>query len=95
MPDDVQTLLSLAEVRVLAQPWGIRSIVLDPPDLVFTVDDLHLAQPLFATGPGSPRVPDHKTVHWRLPKRHLEMPTMLTILRKQLAGKVEAIAARR
>jgi transcription-repair coupling factor (superfamily II helicase) len=85
LPEDVETLLALAEIRVLAQPWGIRSIVLDPPDLVFAVDDLEKAQALFAEGPGSPRLPDPHTVHWRLPKSYFEPPTLLAILRKQLS----------
>jgi transcription-repair coupling factor (superfamily II helicase) len=85
LPDDVETLLALAEIRVLAQPWGIRSLVLDPPDVIFAIEDLEKAQPLFADGPGSPRLPDPYTVHWRLPKRYLEPPTLLAILRKQLS----------
>ncbi len=84
LPDDVQTLLALAEVRVLAGSWGIRSIVLDPPDVVFSIDDLARVQELFAEGPGSPRLPDAHTVHWRLGRRYLEPPTLLAILRKQL-----------
>jgi transcription-repair coupling factor (superfamily II helicase) len=84
VPPDVETLLDLAEIRVLAQPWGIRSIVLDPPDLIFAIDDLDQVQLLFAEGPGSPRLPDPHTVHWRLGKRYLESPTLLAILRKQL-----------
>ncbi|MFQ5805258.1 MAG: transcription-repair coupling factor [Phycisphaerae bacterium] len=86
LPDDVGTLLALAEIRVLAQPWGIRSIVLDAPDVIFAIDDLDKSQALFAVGPGSPRLPDPHTVHWRLPRRYLEPPTLLTILRRQLAG---------
>ena len=85
LPESVETLLALAEIRVLAFPWGIRSIVVDPPDVIFSVDDLDRVQSLFAEGPGSPRVPDHKTVHWRLGKRYLEAPTLLAILRKQLS----------
>jgi transcription-repair coupling factor (superfamily II helicase) len=85
LPADVETLLDLAEIRVLSQPWGIRSIVLDPPDLIFAIDDLDTAQALFANGPGSPRLPDPQTVHWRLGKRYLEPPTLLAILRKQLS----------
>jgi transcription-repair coupling factor (superfamily II helicase) len=92
VPDEVQTLLTLAEIRVLAQPWGIRAIVLDPPDVIFALEDFHKAAPLFETGPGSPRVPDPKTVHWRLPKRYLELPTLLTVLRRQLAGQGQALA---
>ena len=83
-PEGVETLLQLAEVRVLALPWGIRSIVLMEPDLIFAIDDLAVVQPLFASGAGSPRVADARTIHWRLPKRYLEPATMLAILRKQL-----------
>jgi transcription-repair coupling factor (superfamily II helicase) len=92
-PADVETLLELAEVRVLAGPWGIRSIVLKEPDLIFAVDDLAKVQPLFAEGAGSPRVPDPQTIHWRLPKRYLEPATMLAILRKQLRPRAAAVAA--
>ena len=96
LPTDVETLLDLAEIRVLAQPWGIRSIVLDPPDVVFALDDLEQADALFADGPGSPRLPDPHTVHWRLDRRHLESPTLLTILRRQLAAEAPStpVAAR-
>ena len=86
LPKDVETLLELAEIRVLAQPWGIRSIVLDSPDVIFAIDDLGKTQALFASGPGSPRLPDPETVHWRLPKRYLEPTTLRTILRRQLSG---------
>jgi transcription-repair coupling factor (superfamily II helicase) len=89
LPPAMETLLDLAEIRVLASAWGIRSIVLDEPDVVFAIDELQRVQPLFQAGPGSPRVPDPKTIHWRLPKRYLEPPTLLAILRKQLrAGAV-------
>ncbi len=85
-PEDVRTLLALAEIRVLARPWGIRSIVLDPPDVIFAVEDLTRVEPLFVGGPGSPRVPDIRTVHWRLPKRYMEPPTLLAVLRRLLTG---------
>lgn len=85
-PPDVQTLLTLAEIRVLAVPWGVRSIVLAPPDVIFSIDSPQQAEALFATGPGSPRLPDPNTVHWRLPKRLLEPPALLPVLREQLAG---------
>ena len=90
-PEEVGTLLVMAEIRVLAQPWGIRSLILDPPDVIFAIDDLDTVQPLFSTGPGSPRIPDAHTVHWRLPKRLL-MPVrrLLDVLREQLSGAGEA-----
>ncbi len=94
IPDAVETLLQLAEIRALSQPWGIRSIVLKPPDLVFAIDDLQRVKPLFAQGPGSPRVPDGHTIHWRLGARYLEAATMLAVLRKQLGGPPDGNAAR-
>jgi transcription-repair coupling factor (superfamily II helicase) len=92
LPESVETLLALAEIRVLAAPWGIRSLVLDRPDVIFAIEDLQQVQPLFAAGPGSPRVPDPQTVHWRLPKHYLEPKTLLAVLRKQLAQRLPATA---
>ena len=90
LPPDAETLLTLAEIRVLAQGWGVRSIVLDPPDVIFAIDDIDRVEPLFSEGPGSPRVPDRNTVHWRLGKRSLEQPTLLTVLHKQLSRPTRA-----
>ena len=88
LPEAVEMLLTLAEIRVLAAPWGIRSIVLDGPDVVFAIDELQKVQPLLSDGPGSPRVPDPQTIHWRLPKRYLEPATLPAVLRKQLGRSV-------
>lgn len=93
LPDEVQTLLAMAEVRVLARPWGIRAIVLKEPDVIFSFTDLQRVQPLFSEGPGSPRLPDPQTLHWRLPKRLLDMPALLDVLRKQLAREPARTAA--
>lgn len=86
-PEEVQTLLLLGEIRVLAAPLGVRSIVLEPPDVIFAVDDVRRIEATFAQGPGSPRVPDAKTMHWRLPKRLLSGKLLLETLQRQLAGK--------
>lgn len=84
LPGEVETLLALAEVRVLAQPWGIRAITLDGPDVVFAVDDVRRVEPLFVDSVGSPRVPDGRTVHWRLPGRLMHTDRLLPLLREQL-----------
>jgi transcription-repair coupling factor (superfamily II helicase) len=84
VPPEVQGLLDLAEIRVLAAEWGVRAIVLKPPDVIFSVDDMQKADPLFRDGPGSPRMPDAHTIHWRLPARYLEPATLVTVLRKHL-----------
>ncbi|TWT42091.1 Transcription-repair-coupling factor [Phycisphaerae bacterium RAS1] len=83
---EMQTLLQLAEIRVLAGPRGVRSISIDGPDVVFAVEDVHKLGDLFSVGPGSPRVPDNKTVHWRLPKRLMERAALLEALRLQLSS---------
>ncbi len=82
----VQTLLDLAEVRVRAAELGVRSIIRTGPDLVFAVDDMSAVQPLFADAPGTARLPDDKTVHWRLPPDYREMPTLVRVLLHRLAG---------
>lgn len=91
IPDDVQQLLDLAEIRVLAAGWSIRSIVLEPPDVIFSVEDLQKIDILFSEGPGSPRMPDPHTIHWRLQPRLLELDTLLAILRKQLSPREQEV----
>ena len=60
--------------------------MLKPPDVVFAIDDLSRVQGLFDAGPGSPRVPDPKTIHWRLPARLLTPEALLKTLVKQLTA---------
>jgi transcription-repair coupling factor (superfamily II helicase) len=83
-PEPVQFLLDLAELRILAQPHGIRSITQRPPDLVFSVDDLSQSEPLFANTPGSARMADVHTIHWRLTEAYFEPRTMIAVLRRLL-----------
>ena len=85
-PPEVSRLLDLAEIRVLARPWQIRSIILREPDIVFTVDSVGAVDRLFADAPGTARMPDDHTIHWRLPPRYLEPQTLPAILRKLLRG---------
>ncbi|MFP3938495.1 MAG: transcription-repair coupling factor, partial [Phycisphaerae bacterium] len=80
VPELVQTLLDVSEVRVRAAELGIESIIRSDPDLVFTVKDISAVEPLFTDAPGTARMPDEKTVHWRLPENYREMPTLLRVL---------------
>jgi transcription-repair coupling factor (superfamily II helicase) len=84
LPGEVETLLDLAEARVLAGQLGIASIILIEPDLVFAVRDFHAAKGVFEGVAGTVRLPDDHTAHWRLPQAWREMPTMLRILLKRL-----------
>ncbi len=93
-PKEVQRLLELAEIRVYGRRFGIQSISLRPPDVVFLIDDLPTAEPLFTDAPGSVRMPDPKTIHLRLPPDCLEPVTLLPILRQMFVragSRVEAV----
>lgn len=92
-PRAVQTLFNLAELRILAGQWGISSLILHGPDIIFTLDDFSRLGPLMGKGPGSVRVVDAKTVHLRLPKNYLEGDTLVNVLRNMLAPREAAIAA--
>jgi len=95
-PPPVQMLLDLAEIRVLAQAWKIRTINPKPPDLIFTVDELALVEPMFARSPGSARMADPHTIHLRLSNAYFEPATLVPVLRRMLqpipaASKIAAV----
>jgi transcription-repair coupling factor (superfamily II helicase) len=83
-PATVQTLLDLAELRILAQPFHIKAITQQPPDLIFAVEELATVQPIFKNSPGSARMADAHTVHLRLGERYFEPATLLAVLRRML-----------
>ncbi len=83
-PPSVQTLLHLAEIRILAQPYRIKAINQQPPDLVFSVEELSLVEPMLARSPGSPRMADPHTIHLRLTEPYFEPNTLLAVLRQML-----------
>lgn len=95
IPAEVSTLLQLAEIRVLARRFAVKSISLRRPDVVFTIDKIPLAEKLFEDPPGTVRLPDDQTVHLRLPPSYLEQQTLVTVLRHMFlraTKRVEAIA---
>ena len=83
-PAEVQTLLDLAEVRVRAAALGVTSIIMMGPDIVFEITDLRAVEAVFAGSAGTARLPDEKTVHWRLPPPYRQMPTLMRVLLKRL-----------
>ena len=83
-PKQVQRLLELAEIRVLARRFGIVSISLRKPDIIFVIEHLSRAEPVFIDAPGSVRMPDPQTIHLRLTDSYLEPKTLIPILRNML-----------
>ncbi len=94
IPKPMQRLLELAELRVLARRFGITSISLQAPDVIFLVESVAAAEPAFANAPGSVRMPDPKTIHLRPPPAYLEPGTLVPILRRmfQKAATAETVA---
>jgi len=86
-PRSVRDLLQLAEIRILASKWCVRSIVQEEPDLVFTLEKPELAPAIFTGDIGSARAPDRHTIHLRLTARHFETSnTILATLRRLLSS---------
>ncbi|MFQ5413060.1 MAG: transcription-repair coupling factor [Phycisphaerae bacterium] len=90
IPPDLHRLLHLAELRVHARTFGIRSIRRMPPDVIFNVESFAQARPALADAPGTVRRPDATTVHMRPPPNYLEPNTLLNVLRHMFARATRA-----
>ena len=80
----MRVVLDLAEIRILAGGWKIRSIVRENFDLVFTVQDMSLVEPLFDKAPGTVRPVDEQSIYLRLKPSYFTESTLLAVLRKLL-----------
>ncbi len=85
-PRQAIILFAMTELRLLAQTYGIVSIILKDPDVVLTVDDATKAQTALTGAPGTLRVIDERTIYLRMPKTYLESETLLMVLRNLLRG---------
>jgi transcription-repair coupling factor (superfamily II helicase) len=86
VPDEVKLLLDLAELRIKASKYDIKSIVTSGQDLVFSFAEDHSskAEALFATVSGKVRIPDRRTMYLRLAANYFEPRTLISVLRKIL-----------
>jgi transcription-repair coupling factor (superfamily II helicase) len=85
MPDTVDNLVQLTELRIAASTFGIDAIKLETPDVIFTVSDPTKLDQLLAQAPGRVSVIDEQTVYYRPPENYLDPPaTLLAVLRKLL-----------
>ncbi len=85
-PHQVILLLALTEVRLLAQMYGIESIIKKDPDVILTVHDAGRAQYVLVGAPGTLRVVDEKSVYLRMPASFLEPETLLMVLKNLMRG---------
>ena len=86
LPDEVELLLELADLRIKAGKRGIKSIIASGKDLIFsfTKESGVKADSLFAKVKGTVRITDPKTVYLRLPQSYFEPKTLMNVLRKIL-----------
>ena len=72
---------AMTEVRLLAQMFGIDSIIRQEPDVVLKVNDAARAQFALTGAPGTLRLIDEKTVYLRMPPTFVESEACLMVLR--------------
>ncbi|MFH1716771.1 MAG: transcription-repair coupling factor [Planctomycetota bacterium] len=87
VPDEVQLLLDLAELRIKASRRRIKSIVASGRDLIFLFAEDHdgKAESLFSTVKGQVRISGHRTAYLRLAENYFEPGTLISVLRKVFA----------
>jgi transcription-repair coupling factor (superfamily II helicase) len=81
MPRQAVLLTALTEVRLLAQHFGISSVIKKDPDVVLTVADAARAQVALAGAPGTLRVIDEKTVYLRMPATFMQSEALLMVMK--------------
>jgi transcription-repair coupling factor (superfamily II helicase) len=85
-PEEVKTLLDLAELRVMAAKLDIKSIVTQADNLVFcfATDAVERARRLFGKSSCKYTVADRGAVYLHLPKGYFEPATLMSFLQKTL-----------
>jgi transcription-repair coupling factor (superfamily II helicase) len=89
VPEEVELLLELAELRIAAARHNIKSVATSGRDLVFkfSQEQTETVNALLANTTGKSWMGDAKTAYLRLPKTYFEPKTLLTLLRKILHTK--------
>jgi transcription-repair coupling factor (superfamily II helicase) len=89
IPDEVNMLLELADLRILASRHNIKSIITSGINLIFTFDNNYKKSDLklFENISGKIKIHDEKTIFLQLTKNYFEPRTLKTVLRKILGEK--------
>ncbi|HEX2973073.1 MAG TPA: transcription-repair coupling factor [Tepidisphaeraceae bacterium] len=81
LPRQVNVLIAMTEVRLLAGHYGIESIIRQEPDVVLKMRDAQRVQRALIGAPGTLRVIDDSTLYFRPPTNYLEPEILLMTLR--------------
>ncbi len=89
VPEQVEMLLDIASVKIMAAKLGIKSIILAEGNLMFDFqkDSSKNIHDIFAGIKGKITVPNPQKVYLRLDEKYFEPMTMLAVLRKILSTK--------
>ncbi len=84
VPAEIETLLELAQIRIQASKWDIKSIITSGKNLIFSFNAQaeQKVKPLFAKVSGDVKIVDPKTAYLRLSESYFEPKTLMTVLRK-------------
>jgi transcription-repair coupling factor (superfamily II helicase) len=84
VPDKVELLLDLAELRIKAGKHHIKSIITSGQDIIFTFQKDYSGniQTLFAKSSGKIRISEQNVVYMTPAKNYFEPKTLINILRK-------------
>ena len=80
-PRQVQVLLALTELRLLAGHFGVDSIIKQEPDVILKLNDAGRVQQALAGAPGTLRIVDERTLYFRPPATFLQPEALLMVLR--------------
>jgi len=91
IPEEVNLLLELADLRIMAGKRKIKSIVAHGLNLIFSFENNHTKSDLklFENISGKIRIDDEKTIYVQLTKNYFEPRTLIIVLRKILGEKNE------
>jgi len=97
VPEEVQLLVDLAELRIKASRRGIKSIVASGLDLIFSFAEDHDGQidSLFSTVKGNVRISEQRTAYLRLAENYFEPRTLISLLRKMFAETGQHVSTRK
>jgi len=87
LPDQMQLVLDVADLRIKAAKLNIKSIIIAANNLVFSFSkpDADIER-LFENVSAKLSIPDPKTALLKLPENYFEQKTLMSLLRKILAG---------
>jgi transcription-repair coupling factor (superfamily II helicase) len=85
-PGEVNTMLDLARLRLLAGKHTVRTLVKHDEDLVLTIQDPLKCQEALTRSPIAARFAEPTEVHLRFPPRYMEPKTLVRTLFKMFAS---------